>query len=60
VLEKNGEDQFERSGGKNGALQTVKEKSKVVHRTKRRKANWIEHILHRNNLLKHVFATKIE
>jgi hypothetical protein len=46
--------------GKNEVLQTVKEKSSIVHRTKRRKANWIEHILRRNNFLKHVFATKIE
>jgi hypothetical protein len=35
--------------GKNEVLQTVKEKSNIVHRTKRRKANWSEHILHRYN-----------
>jgi len=46
--------------GKIEVLQRVKEKSNIVHRTKRRKANWIEHVLHRNNLLKHVIATKIE
>jgi len=45
--------------GKNEVLQTLKEKNNVLHRTERRKANWIEHILHRNNHLKYVIATKI-
>jgi len=39
---------------------TVMEKSNIVNRTKRRKANWNEHILHRNDLPKHVIATKVE
>jgi hypothetical protein len=45
--------------GKNKVLQTLKVKSNALHGTERRKANWIEHILHRNNLLKYVIATKI-
>jgi hypothetical protein len=32
----------------------VKEERNIVHTIKRRKANWIGHILRRNCLLKHV------
>jgi hypothetical protein len=35
-------------------LQRVKEDRSVLHTTKRRKANWIGHILRRNCLVKHV------
>jgi hypothetical protein len=35
-------------------LRRVKEERNIVHTIKRRKANWIGHILRRNYLLKHV------
>jgi hypothetical protein len=41
-------------------LRTVKEEWNIVHIIKRRKANWIGHILRRNCLLKHVIEGKLE
>jgi hypothetical protein len=41
-------------------LHRVKEERNVLHKIKRRKANWIGHILCRNCVLKHVFEGKIE
>jgi hypothetical protein len=41
-------------------LHTVKEERNILHTVKRRKANWIGHILRRNCLLKHVIEGKIE
>jgi hypothetical protein len=41
-------------------LHRVKEESNIVHTIKRRKANWIGHILRRNCLLKHVIERKLE
>ena len=41
-------------------LHGVKEESNILRKIKRRKANWIGHILHRNYLLKHVIEGKIE
>jgi hypothetical protein len=41
-------------------LHRVKEERNILHRIKRRKANWIGHILCRNCLLKHVTEGKIE
>jgi hypothetical protein len=38
----------------------VKEERNIVHTIKRRKANWIGHILRRNCLLKHAIEGKIE
>jgi hypothetical protein len=38
----------------------VKEERNIVHKIKRRKANWIGHILRRNCLLKHVIEGKLE
>jgi hypothetical protein len=38
----------------------VKEEKNIVQTTKRRKANWIGHILRRNCLTKHVIEGKIE
>jgi len=35
------------------ALHRVKEENKILHTIKRRKANWIGHILRRDCLLKH-------
>jgi hypothetical protein len=40
-------------------LHRVKEERNIVHTIKRRKANWIGHILRRNCLLKHVIEGKI-
>jgi hypothetical protein len=41
-------------------LHTVKEERNILDTIKRRKANWIGHILHRNCLLKHVIEGKFE
>jgi hypothetical protein len=41
-------------------LHRVREERNIVHTIKRRKANWIGHILRRNCLLKHVIEGKIE
>jgi hypothetical protein len=41
-------------------LHRVKEERNILHTIKRRKANWIGHILHRNSLLKHVIEGKLE
>jgi hypothetical protein len=41
-------------------LHGVKEARNILHTIKRRKANWIGHILRRNCLLKHVIEGKIE
>ena len=39
---------------------TVKEERNILHTIKRRKANWIFHILHMNCLLKHVMEENAE
>jgi hypothetical protein len=41
-------------------LHRVKEERNIVHTIKRRKTNWIGHILRRNCLLKQVIEGKIE
>jgi hypothetical protein len=41
-------------------LHRVNEERTIVHTIKRRKANWIGHILRRNCLLKHVIEGKLE
>jgi hypothetical protein len=41
-------------------LHRVKEERNIQHTIKRRKANWIGHILRRNGLLKHVIEGKLE
>jgi ppGpp synthetase/RelA/SpoT-type nucleotidyltranferase len=41
-------------------LHRVKEERTILHKIKRRKANWIGHILRRNCLLKHVIEGKLE
>jgi hypothetical protein len=41
-------------------LHTVKEERDMVHTMKRRKANWIGHILRRNCFLKHAIEGKKE
>jgi ribosomal 50S subunit-associated protein YjgA (DUF615 family) len=46
--------------GSEEILRRVKEERNILHTVKRRKANWIGHILRRNCLLKHVIEGKIE
>jgi hypothetical protein len=41
-------------------LHRVKKDRNILHKIKRRKANWIGHILHRNCLLKHMIEGKLE
>jgi len=41
-------------------LQIVKGETNILHTAKRRKANWIGHILNSNCLSKHVIEGKIE
>jgi hypothetical protein len=41
-------------------LHTVKEERNILHTIKRRKANWIGHILRRNCLLKHAIEGELE
>jgi hypothetical protein len=41
-------------------LYRVKEKRNIVHTIKRRKANWIGHVLLTNCLLKHVIEGKLQ
>jgi hypothetical protein len=41
-------------------LHRVNEERNILHTIKRRKANWIGHILRRNCLLKHMIEGKLE
>jgi hypothetical protein len=41
-------------------LHRVKKERNILHKIKRRKANWIGHILRRNCLLKHVIEGQLE
>jgi hypothetical protein len=41
-------------------LHRVKKERNILHTIQRRKANWIDHILRRNCLLKHVIEGKLE
>jgi hypothetical protein len=45
---------------RNEVLHRVDRERNIVHTIKRRKANWIGHILRRNCLLKHVIEGKLE
>jgi hypothetical protein len=45
---------------RNEVLHRVKEERNILHTIKRRKANWIGHVLRRNCLLKHVIEGKLE
>jgi hypothetical protein len=53
VLEKNGEHSWTDHVRNEEELHRVKEERNITHTVKRRKANWIGHILHKNCLLKH-------
>jgi hypothetical protein len=52
VLVKDGEEELDRSCEKKEALHRVKEERNTLQIIKRRKANWIGHILLRNCLIK--------
>jgi hypothetical protein len=45
---------------KEDVLVRVKEKRNILHKIRKRKANWIGHILHRNCLLQRVTEGKIK
>jgi hypothetical protein len=60
VLEKNGGDRLDRSCENEEVLHIVKEERNIVQTIKRRKANWIGHILRRNCLLKHAIEGTLE
>jgi hypothetical protein len=45
---------------RNEILHRLKEERNILHTIKRRKVNWIGHILRRNCLLKHVIEVKME
>ena len=59
MLKTDGEDHLDRFHEKY-VLHKVKEETSILHITKRRKTNWIGHILRRNCLLKHVVEQKVE
>ena len=44
---------------RNKVLHTVKKETNIKHTVKRRKDDWIGHILHRNCLLKHIIEGMI-
>jgi hypothetical protein len=60
MLEKDGEDQLDRSCEKWGSIIWVKEQRNIVHEISKRKANWIDHILRRNCFLQRVIEGKIK
>jgi hypothetical protein len=60
VLEKDGEDQLDRSRENEEVLHRVKEKKNMLRATKRRKAKWIGHTLRRNCRPKYVIDGNIE
>jgi hypothetical protein len=41
-------------------LRRVKEERNIIHTIKRRKANWIGHILRKNCLIKRIIEGKVE
>jgi hypothetical protein len=59
VLENNG-DHLDRPCEKWGSITQSQGERNILHTVKRRKANWIGHILRRNCHLKHVIEGKIE
>jgi len=61
VLEKDGEDQLDRSCVRNEeVLLRIKEQRNILHEISKRKANWIGHILLRKCLLQRVIEGKIK
>ena len=60
VVEKDGEDQLERSREKWRSITSVKQQRNIVQEITKRKANWIGHILRRNCLVKQVIEGKMK
>ena len=60
VLEKDGEDELDQSYQKCRSIHTIKEAVNILYTLKRRKADWIGHILRRNCLKEHVIDRKIK
>jgi hypothetical protein len=60
VLEKDGEDQLDWSCENEEVLLRVNEQRNILHEIRKRKANWIGHILCGNCLLKQVIEGKIK
>jgi hypothetical protein len=60
VLEKDGEDHLTDRVRNEEVLPRVKKERNIIHILKRRKDNWIGHILCRICLLKHVIEGNIE
>jgi hypothetical protein len=60
LFDKDGEDQLGRSCEKRRNITKNKEGKEYPTNNKRRKANWIGHILRRNCLLRHFIEGKIE
>ena len=60
VLEKDGEDQLDRSCRNEEVLLRVNEQRNILHEIRKLKANWIGHILCRNCLLQRVIEGKIK
>jgi hypothetical protein len=60
VLEKDADDKLDRSCGKRRSTAYRQGDRNVVRTIKRRKANWIGHVLRRNCLLKHGIEGKLE
>jgi len=59
VLEKNGEDQLDRSYEKLRNMTNSQGEENVLRTVNRRKENWVRHVLRRNCFLKHVTDGKI-
>ena len=60
VLEKDGEDHLADHVRNEEVLLRVNEQRNILHEIRKRKANWIGHILRRNCLLKQVIEGKIK
>ena len=60
VLEKDGEDQLDRPCENEEVLLRVNEQRNILHEIRKRKDNWIGHILRRNCLLEQVIEGKIK
>ena len=60
VLEKDGEDQLDRSCGNEEVLLRVNEQRNILREIRKQKANGIGHILRRNCLLKQIIEGKIK
>jgi hypothetical protein len=60
MLENEGEEQFDRVCEKCWNINRVKQERTILHTMKRRKSNWIGHILRGNCLLKHVIERKVK